>query len=39
MPKDWASHKAEVKHLYIDEGKTLEEVREILRARYGFIAS
>jgi len=39
MPKDWAPHKAEVKHLYIEEGRTLEEVRDILRARYGFIAS
>jgi hypothetical protein len=39
MSKDWASHKAEIKRLHIDEGKSLEEVREILKARHDFHAS
>ncbi|KAF4629496.1 hypothetical protein G7Y89_g8652 [Cudoniella acicularis] len=39
MPKDWATHKAEVERLYIEEGRTLNEVRNILRRRHGFDAS
>lgn len=39
MPKNWLFHKAEIRQLYIDEGKTLEQVRGILKARHGFTAS
>ncbi|KAH6672379.1 Clr5 domain-containing protein, partial [Halenospora varia] len=39
MPKDWASHKAEVEQLYIEQGRTLKEVRDILKDRHGFSAS
>lgn len=39
MSNDWAAHKPEIKRLHIDEKKSLEEVREILKARHGFRAS
>jgi hypothetical protein len=32
-------HEAEIRRLYIEEGKTLKEVREILSGAYGFNAS
>ncbi|CZT11392.1 uncharacterized protein RCO7_03886 [Rhynchosporium graminicola] len=39
MPKDWKYHKAEVERLYTQEGKPLQEVRDILREEHGFNAS
>ncbi|KAL2060690.1 hypothetical protein VTL71DRAFT_9331 [Oculimacula yallundae] len=39
MPKDWRYHKAEVERLYTHEGKSLEEIRDILREEHGFSAS
>ncbi|CAG8971502.1 hypothetical protein HYALB_00002086 [Hymenoscyphus albidus] len=39
MPKDWLRHKAAIARLYIDEGRTLKEVQEILHQQYGFQAS
>ncbi|KAM0133691.1 hypothetical protein ACHAP3_005818 [Botrytis cinerea] len=39
MPKDWASIKEELEQLYVTEGQTLEQVREILISTRGFGAS
>ncbi|KAK0105318.1 hypothetical protein ONS96_004714 [Cadophora gregata f. sp. sojae] len=39
MPKDWAAQKENLKKFYITEDRPLEEVREILKDRYGFDAS
>ena len=39
MSNDWAAHKAEIKKLHIDEGRSVEEVRDILKARHGFRAT
>ncbi len=39
MPKDWQVHEAEIRRLYMEEGKTLKEGREILSSAYGFDAS
>ncbi|KAG9238036.1 Clr5 domain-containing protein [Amylocarpus encephaloides] len=39
MPKPWSLHKAEISRLYIQEGKTLNEVRETLSRCHGFQAS
>lgn len=35
----WEAHKATIKVLYIDEGRSLKEVVEIMRDKYGFEAS
>jgi hypothetical protein len=39
MPKDWMRHKAEIERLYIQQGKPLNEVRDILRLQHKFHAS
>lgn len=39
MPKEWSRHKAAIARLYIDEGRTLKEVKDILYRDYGFKAS
>ncbi|PVH86249.1 hypothetical protein DL98DRAFT_510891 [Cadophora sp. DSE1049] len=39
MPKDWVAQKENLKKFYITEDRPLEEVREILKDRYGFDAS
>ena len=36
---EWESHKATIKALYIDEGRSLKEVMEIMKSKYGFEAS
>lgn len=38
-PEVWESHKATIKSLYIDQGKTLEELSQIMKQRYGFKAT
>lgn len=35
----WEPHKATIKALYIDEGRSLKEVMEIMKSKYGFEAS
>lgn len=35
----WEAHKATIKFLYIDEGRSLKEVMEIMKSKYGFEAS
>lgn len=39
MPTDWKSRKAELKKLYMEQDKSLEEVRKLLLERDGFNAS
>ncbi|KAH7390213.1 hypothetical protein BKA64DRAFT_645136 [Cadophora sp. MPI-SDFR-AT-0126] len=39
MPKDWLSQKENFKKLYVTEDRSLEDVRGILKDRYGFDAS
>ncbi|KAG4431113.1 hypothetical protein IFR05_013400 [Cadophora sp. M221] len=39
MPKNWVAQKENLKQFYITEDRPLEEVREILKDRYGFDAS
>ncbi len=39
MPKDWRRYETEIRQLYMNEGKTLKEVRAILSNKYGFSAS
>lgn len=35
----WARHMAIISRLYMNEDKTLREVREIMEAEHGFVAS
>lgn len=35
----WEAHKATIKVLYIDEGRSLKEVVEIMKNKHGFEAS
>lgn len=35
----WEAHKATIRRLYIDEGRSLKEVVEIMKTKYGFEAS
>lgn len=35
----WETHKPTIRRLYIDEGRSLKEVMEIMKTRYGFEAS
>ena len=39
MPKNWSDHEAEIRRLYIDEGRTLKDVRDIMSAKFDFNAS
>jgi hypothetical protein len=39
MPKDWEHHKAEIERIYMVEGRTLKDVRNILKSPYRFDAS
>lgn len=39
MPKDWKSHKATLEQLYVREGRSLQEVRDLFREEHGFNAS
>ncbi|KAJ0121992.1 hypothetical protein J7T55_002503 [Diaporthe amygdali] len=35
----WEAHKTTIKTLYIDEGRSLKDVREIMKSKYGFEGS
>lgn len=35
----WATHKPMIKKLYVDEGRTLHDVREIMKRDFGFDVS
>lgn len=35
----WEAHKATIRKLYIDEGRSLKEVVEIMKTKHGFEAS
>jgi hypothetical protein len=39
MAKDWTRYKAEIVTLYITTGKSLNEVRRILKGKHSFDAS
>jgi hypothetical protein len=39
MAKDWDRYKGEIHTLYITKGKSLDEVRRILKGRHRFDAS
>ncbi|KAJ3454327.1 hypothetical protein MRS44_018221 [Fusarium solani] len=39
MAKPWNEHRATITNLYIQEGRTLEEVRGIMKTKYSFEAS
>jgi hypothetical protein len=39
MTKDWDRHKSEILTLYITKGKSLDDVRRILKGRHRFDAS
>jgi hypothetical protein len=39
MAKDWDQYKTEIKALYITNGKSLDDVRRILKGRHNFDAS
>jgi hypothetical protein len=39
MAKDWDQYKTEIKTLYITKGKSLDDVRRILKGRHNFDAS
>ncbi|KPM40982.1 hypothetical protein AK830_g5615 [Neonectria ditissima] len=39
MAKPWNEHRHNIVRLYIDEGRTLEDVRGIMKTQYGFEAS
>ncbi|KAK5637003.1 hypothetical protein RRF57_012715 [Xylaria bambusicola] len=38
-PSEWAAHKDKIKRLYLDENKTLDEVRRIMADEYQFHAT
>lgn len=38
-PAEWEIHRQEITHLYLAEGKTLREVKQIMQARHGFKAT
>jgi hypothetical protein len=39
FPSDWETHKEVISNLYWDQDKTLKEVAEVMRVKYGFIAT
>jgi transposase-like protein len=39
MTKPWKEFRQEIIRLYIQEGRTLQDVKEIMRQRHGFEAS
>lgn len=39
MAKPWNEHRATITKLYIQEGRTLEDVRGIMKTEYNFEAS
>ncbi|KAF4970452.1 hypothetical protein FSARC_2530 [Fusarium sarcochroum] len=39
MAKPWNEHRSTITKLYIQEGRTLEDVRNIMKVQYGFEAS
>ncbi|KAF7539859.1 hypothetical protein G7Z17_g12328 [Cylindrodendrum hubeiense] len=39
MAKPWSDHRHTIVRLYINEGRTLEDVRAIMKTQYGFEAS
>lgn len=39
MPKNWDDVKSEIRSYYIDEGRSLEEVRQLMKENYQFEAS
>jgi hypothetical protein len=39
MPKNWSHHEAEIRRLYMEEGRALKEVRGIMNEHYKFDAS
>tara|TARA_R110002060_G_scaffold64741_2_gene73809 strand:+ start:671 stop:790 length:120 start_codon:yes stop_codon:yes gene_type:complete len=39
MTKDWDQYKTEIEKLYITNGKSLDDVRRILKGKHGFDAS
>ena len=38
-PAEWETHRQEITNLYLAEGKTLREVKQIMQARHGFKAT
>ncbi|KAF2114402.1 hypothetical protein BDV96DRAFT_576706 [Lophiotrema nucula] len=38
-PDVWEGHRVPFKRLYVDEGKTLQQVREMMENKYGFCAT
>jgi hypothetical protein len=38
-PELWEAHKSTIHQIYVNENKTLRELKEILKAEYGFDAS
>jgi len=38
-PSEWAAHKALIKKLYLDENKTLDEMRRIMADEHQFRAT
>lgn len=38
-PADWERHKAIIKDFYIEDSMTLQELMEVMRTRYNFIAT
>ncbi|KAL2060692.1 hypothetical protein VTL71DRAFT_9333 [Oculimacula yallundae] len=39
MPKNWSDHEAELRRLYMEEGRTLKDVQKIMSSNFGFDAS
>lgn len=39
MTKAWKDNKDEIIKLYINEGRTLQDVMNIMREKHGFVAS
>jgi hypothetical protein len=37
--EDWATHRLTITRLYVDEGKTLPEVMEIMKRDHSFLAT
>jgi hypothetical protein len=37
-PQEWAAHRQNIEDLYVDQGKSLDEVMAIMASRYGLDA-
>jgi len=39
MPKDWSLYQSDIRKFYLTDGKSLDEVRRLIKGKYNFQAS